>query len=62
MPKIVEMFPKTSVIARKVPGFDAFDDSEVLSAVKQTGKSVCWHRSKRGAHQCRSNATGQVLE
>jgi len=38
MPEIVEMFPDTHVIARKTPGFDAFDDPEVLSAVKQTGK------------------------
>jgi nicotinamidase-related amidase len=38
MPEIVEMFPKTRVIGRKVPGFDVFDDPEVLSAVKQTGK------------------------
>jgi len=38
MPEIVEMFPGTHVIARKVPGFDAFDDEEVLSAVRQTGK------------------------
>lgn len=38
MPEIVAMFPGTRVIARKVPGFDAFDDPEVLSAVKQTGK------------------------
>jgi nicotinamidase-related amidase len=38
MPEIVAMFPGTHVIARKVPGFDAFDDPEVLSAVKQTGK------------------------
>ena len=38
MPEIVEMFPDTHVIARKMPGFDAFDDQEVFSAVKQTGK------------------------
>lgn len=37
-PEIVEMRPETHVIARKVPGFDALDDPEVLSAVKQTGK------------------------
>jgi nicotinamidase-related amidase len=37
-PEIVKMFPNTHVIARKIPGFDAFDDPEVLSAVKQTGK------------------------
>jgi nicotinamidase-related amidase len=38
MPEIVEMFPDTHVIARKMPGFDAFDDEEVLSAVKRTGR------------------------
>lgn len=38
MPEIVEMFPNTHVIARKTPGFDAFADQEVLSAVRQTGK------------------------
>jgi nicotinamidase-related amidase len=38
MPEIVEMFPGTHVIDRKIPGFDAFDDPEVLSAVKKTGK------------------------
>jgi nicotinamidase-related amidase len=38
MPEIVAMFPDTSVIARKVPGFDAFDDEDVLNAVNRTGK------------------------
>lgn len=38
MPEIVEMFPDTRVIARKVPGFDAFDDEDVLNAVNRTGK------------------------
>lgn len=36
--EIREMFPKVPVIARKVPGFDCFDDPDVFSAVKQTGK------------------------
>ncbi len=40
MPEIVEMFPDTHVIARKMPGFDAFDDQEVFSAVEQTGKKL----------------------
>jgi len=38
MPEIVEMFPDTRVIARKMPGFDAFDDEDVLNAVNMTGK------------------------
>jgi isochorismate hydrolase len=36
--EIVEMFPKLSVIDRKVPGFDALDDEDVLEAVKKTGR------------------------
>jgi len=38
VPEIVEMFPNTRVIDRKVPGFDAFDDPDVLGAVRQTGR------------------------
>ncbi len=36
--EIRELFPKVPVIARTVPGFDCFDDPDVLKAVKQTGK------------------------
>lgn len=36
--EIREMFPNVPVIARKVPGFDCFDDPDVLNAVKRTGK------------------------
>ena len=36
--EIREMFPNVPVIARKVPGFDCFDDPDVLKAVKQTSK------------------------
>ena len=36
--EIREMFPKVPVIARKVPGFDCFDDPDVSKAIKQTGK------------------------
>jgi nicotinamidase-related amidase len=36
--EIRDMFPKVPVIARSVPGFDCFDDPDVLKAVKQTGK------------------------
>jgi hypothetical protein len=39
IPEIVEMFLGTHVINRKTPGFDAFDDPELLSAVKKKGKS-----------------------
>jgi isochorismate hydrolase len=38
LPEIVEMFPDSSVIDRKVPSFDAFEDKEVLDAVKKTGR------------------------
>ncbi|MGB9428919.1 MAG: isochorismatase family protein [Gammaproteobacteria bacterium] len=34
---ITELFPGVDVIARKVPGFDAFEDEPVLQAVKKTG-------------------------
>lgn len=36
--EIASLFPNQPVIARKVPGFDAFEDSGVWEAVKQTGR------------------------
>jgi nicotinamidase-related amidase len=36
--EIRDMFPKVPVIARSVPGFDCFDDPDVLKAVKQTNR------------------------
>jgi nicotinamidase-related amidase len=38
LPEIVEMFPNSPVIDRKVPSFDAFEDKEVLDAVKKSGR------------------------
>lgn len=38
LPEIVEMFPDSPVIDRKMPGFDAFDDKELLDTVKKTGR------------------------
>ncbi len=38
-PEIAGLFPGQQPLARKVPGFDAFEDEAVLSAVKQTGRS-----------------------
>ena len=38
LPEIVEMFPGTTIIDRKVPSFDALEDQAVLDAVNQTGK------------------------
>ncbi|MDD5340773.1 MAG: isochorismatase family protein, partial [Candidatus ainarchaeum sp.] len=35
---ITSLFPKQEVYARKVPGFDAFDDESVWEAVKRTGR------------------------
>lgn len=35
---ITDLFPKQEVIARKVPGFDAFDDEKVWEAVVKTGR------------------------
>ena len=35
---ITDLFPGQEVIARKVPGFDAFEDERVLQAVKKTGR------------------------
>lgn len=37
--QITDLFPKQEVYARKVPGFDAFDDEKVWAAVKKTGRS-----------------------
>jgi len=36
--EITDLFPGQQVIARKVPGFDAFEDERVLQAVKMTGR------------------------
>ena len=36
--EISDLFPNNEVIARKVPGFDAFDDERVLEALKKTGR------------------------
>jgi len=36
--EITDLFPGQEVIARKVPGFDAFEDEGVLQAVKRTGR------------------------
>jgi len=38
LPEIIEIFPHASIIDRKVPSFDVFEDYELLAAVKQTGK------------------------
>ena len=38
LPEIVEMFPNSPVIDRKVPSFDAFEDKEVFNAVNKTGR------------------------
>jgi len=35
---ITELFPGQEVFARKVPGFDAFEDERVLQAVKKAGR------------------------
>ena len=35
---ICELFPKQEVIARSIPGFDAFEDEKVLNAVKSSGR------------------------
>lgn len=35
---IAGLFPGQEVIARKVPGFDAFEDERVLQAMKKTGR------------------------
>jgi nicotinamidase-related amidase len=36
--EIADLFPGQEVFARKVPGFDAFEDDRVLDAVKKTGR------------------------
>lgn len=36
--EITDLFPNQEVFARKVPGFDAFEDERVLEAVKKTGR------------------------
>jgi nicotinamidase-related amidase len=38
LPEIVAMFPNTPVIDRKIPSFDAFEDKDVLNAVRKTGR------------------------
>jgi nicotinamidase-related amidase len=38
LPEIVEMFPGINVIDRKMPSFDAFEDKDVFTAVKKTGR------------------------
>ncbi len=38
LPEIMEMFPKTRAIDRKVPSFNAFDDKAVSAAIKKTGR------------------------
>ena len=35
---LTDIFPNQEVIARRVPGFDAFDDERVWTAVKKTGR------------------------
>jgi nicotinamidase-related amidase len=37
--EIADLFPGSSVIARKMPSFDAFEDEAVLAAVKSTGRN-----------------------
>jgi nicotinamidase-related amidase len=39
MPEITQIFPKQEVYARKVPGFDAFEDEKTWEAFKRTGKN-----------------------
>lgn len=36
--EIADLFPKTKVIDRKAPGFDAFTDREVFMALKKSGR------------------------
>ncbi len=38
LPEIVELFPGSTIIDRKIPSFDAFEDEDVLEAVNKTGK------------------------
>lgn len=38
IPEITRLFPKQEVYARKVPGFDAFEDEGTWNAAKRTGR------------------------
>lgn len=38
LPDIVEIFPHSAVIDRKLPSFDILEDHELMEAIKQTGK------------------------
>jgi nicotinamidase-related amidase len=38
-PELTELFPNTDLIDRKLPSFDALDDTEVLEAVKKTERT-----------------------
>jgi nicotinamidase-related amidase len=38
IPEITRLFPKVKVNARRVPGFDAFEDEETWNAAKRTGR------------------------
>jgi nicotinamidase-related amidase len=38
LPEIVEMFPDSPVIDRKIPSFDALEDKPVFDAVKKSGR------------------------
>ena len=39
IPEIAQIFPKQDVYARKVPGFDAFEDKGTWDAFQRTGKN-----------------------
>ena len=44
--EITEMFPDIPVIVRKHPSFNAFDEPEVVQAIKKNGsKTTCTYRS-----------------
>lgn len=38
LPEITKIFPKKEIFARKVPSFDAFEDSRNWNAIKKTGR------------------------
>lgn len=38
IPEITSLFPNQKALARKIPGFDALEDEQVLAAVKATGR------------------------
>jgi nicotinamidase-related amidase len=38
IPEIAKLFPGQEVFARKIPGFDAFEDERTWSAVRKTGR------------------------